>query len=209
MFNFRIKENQNKIITNLTNIDLSNDEISVLELGLKHGLLTRPKELKMIPIVENVWEQIQNQGVLKNDHISKVSAIAALKSFTYNYLDLDVKQLISGSKTIKTLRKMKDKCLIRKPDKGQGIVLVNRDDYNDSLENLFNDTSKFQLLDHDPYIRNLSTVQSYLNMLHNRQEIILEHKNAMRPKLDEHKLDEHTDYHKQIKINTIFHHFTR
>ena len=152
MFNFRIKENQNKIITNLTNIDLSNDEISVLELGLKHGLLTRPKELKMIAIVENVREQIQNQGVLKNNHISKVRAIAALKSFTYNYLDLDVKQLISGSKNIKTLRKIKDKCLIRKPDKGQGIVLVNRDDYNDSLENLFNDTSKFQLLDHDPYI---------------------------------------------------------
>ena len=106
----------------------------------------------MIAIVENVREQIQNQGVLKNNHINKVRAIAALKSFTYNYLDLDVKQLISGSKNIKTLRKIKDKCLIRKPDKGQGIVLVNRDDYNDSLENLFNDTSKFQLLDHDPYI---------------------------------------------------------
>ena len=141
----------------------------------------------MIAIVENVWEQIQNQGIFKNDHISKVRATAALKSFTY--LDLDVK----------TVRKIKDKCLIRKPNKGQDIVLVNRDDYNDSLENLFNGTSKFQLLDHDPYIRTFSTVQSYLNMLHNRHEIILEHKNPMRPKLNEHKLDEYTDYHKQIK----------
>ena len=64
-------------------------------------------------------------------------AVKGLKSFVYSYLDLDVKQFISDSKSIKTLRKPKDKCLIPKPDKGQGIVLVNRDDCNNSLENLF------------------------------------------------------------------------
>ena len=124
----------------------------------------------MKPIVENVWEQIQNQGILKNHHISKVRAKAVLKSFTDNYLDLDIKQFISGSKSMKTLRKLK----------GQGIVLVNRDDYNDLLENLFNVTSQFQLLDLDTTMRNLSTVQNYLNMLYNRHKITLEHK---RPKL--------------------------
>ena len=44
----------------------------------------------MIVIVENIWEQIQNHGVLKNDHIGKVRAKVALKSFACNYLDLDV-----------------------------------------------------------------------------------------------------------------------
>ena len=170
------------MITNLTNINLSNYEISVLELGLKHGVLMRPKEPEMIAIVENIREQIQNHGILKNNHTSKVRVKTTLKSFGYNYLDLDVTQFTSGNKSIKTLRKLKDKCLILKPDKGQGIVLINRDDYNNSLENLFNDTSKFQLLDHDPTIRNLSTVQSYLNTLYNYQEISLEDKNAMRPK---------------------------
>ena len=127
----------------------------------------------MRPIVENVWEQIQNQGILKNDHISKVRAKTVLKSFIDNYLDLEVKQFISRSKSMKTLRKLK----------GQGILLVNRDDYNDLLENLFNATSKFQLLDLDTTMRNLSTVQNYLNMLYNRHKITLQHKNAMRPKL--------------------------
>ena len=136
-----IQQNPTKIITNLTNIDLSNDEISVLEVHLKHGVFMRPKEPEMIAIVENVWEQIQNHGILKNDHISKVRAKTALKSFTYNYLDFDVKQFISDSKSIKTLRKLKDKCLILKPDNGQSIVLINREDYNNSLENLFTDTS--------------------------------------------------------------------
>ena len=57
----------------------------------------------MIAIVENIWEQIQNQGILKNDHISKVTANTALKCFAYNYLDLDVTQFISDNKSIKTL----------------------------------------------------------------------------------------------------------
>ena len=54
-------------------------------------------------------------------------------------------------------------------------------DYDNSLENIFSDTSKFQLLDHDSTILNLSTVQSYLNMLYNHWKITLEDKNA-RPK---------------------------
>ena len=157
MNNCSIEQNPNKIITKLKKINLSNDEISVVELGLKHGVLMRPKEPEIIAIVENVWEQIQNHGILKNDPISKVRAKTALKYFAYNYLDLDVTQFISDNRITKLLRKRKDKCLILKPNKGEGIVLVNRDDCNTSLENLFNGTSKIQLLDDDATIRNLCT----------------------------------------------------
>ena len=56
MNNCSIEQNPNKIITKLKKINLSNDEISVVELGLKHGVLMRPKEPEIIAIVENVWE---------------------------------------------------------------------------------------------------------------------------------------------------------
>ena len=69
-----IQENPKIGIKNLTNIDHSNDEISVLELGLKHGVLTHPKEQEMIDIIDNVWQQIQNHGILRNDHVSKARA---------------------------------------------------------------------------------------------------------------------------------------
>ena len=97
----------------------------------------------MITNVEKVWGQIQNHGILKNDRISKVRAKTALKSFACNYLDLGVEQFISDRKVIITLRSLKDKCLILKPKKGQGIVLVKGDDCNNSLEDLFNRISKF------------------------------------------------------------------
>ena len=139
----------------------------------------------MIAIVENVWEQIEKHNILKDDHISKIRAQTALKSFTYNCLDLDIKQYFSDNKMIKVLRNIKQKCLNLKPDIGQGIVLIDKTDYYSSMERLFNDTSKFTLIHEDPTLRNLSTVQTYLNTLHKRNEITLEDKNLMRPKFSQ------------------------
>ena len=51
--------NPNKIVTKLTNITLTPEEISVLELGLKHGVQLIIKEPEMIEIFKNVSEQIE------------------------------------------------------------------------------------------------------------------------------------------------------
>ena len=66
------------------------------KVGLKHGLLIRPREYEMILIMEDVYDQILEQNILKDDHIYRHRAQTALKTFTYNYLDLDVKQLFNG-----------------------------------------------------------------------------------------------------------------
>ena len=50
------------------------------------------------------------------------------------------------------------------------------------MERLFNDTSKFTLLQEHPTLCNLSTMQTFLNTLHKRNEITLEYKNLMRSK---------------------------
>ena len=160
------QRNPNKIITNLSNITFTQDEISVLELGLKHGVLLRPKEPEMIAIAENAWKQIEKHNTLKDNDISKVRAQTTLKSFTYNCLNLDIKQYISDNKMVKVLRNIKEKCLILKPDKGQGIVLIDKTGYYNSMERLFNDTRKFTLLQEGPTLRILTTVQTYLNTLH-------------------------------------------
>ena len=73
----------------------------------------------MIAIIGDIYDQIVCQDLLKKDNISKNSVQAALKSFTYSYLDLDVKSF-------------KERCMVLKSDKGQGIV-VNKKDY-DSLD---------------------------------------------------------------------------
>ena len=83
---------------------------------------------------------------------------------------------------LKVLRNIKEKCLILKPDKRQRIVLIDKTDYYNSMERLGNDASKFTLLHKDPTLCNTSTVQTYINTLHKRNEITLEDKNLIRPK---------------------------
>ena len=52
--------------------------------------------------------------------------------------------------------------MILKPDKGQGIVLVNKDGYIRNIVCLFSDKTKFQVLDKDPTLHFL--IQSWGNI---------------------------------------------
>ena len=52
--------------------------------------------------------------------------------------------------------------MILKSDKGKGIVSINKTDYYQSLELLFGDRKKFQVLDHDPTLTNLGLISNYI-----------------------------------------------
>ena len=67
--------------------------------------------------MEDVYDQILKQNILKNDHIYRHRAQTVLKAFTYNYLDLDVKQLFNDKKKIKALKNLRDRFLNRVRDK--------------------------------------------------------------------------------------------
>ncbi|XP_066930298.1 uncharacterized protein [Clytia hemisphaerica] len=75
-----IAPNPNNIITNLTNFELTETEIEVLRLGLKHGVLLRPKESEMIVIAEDIWYQINRKNALQDKYFSKHRVQTALKN---------------------------------------------------------------------------------------------------------------------------------
>ena len=52
-----LQENPNYVILNLSGQDLSDDQIDVLKLGLRHSFSTRPSELEMMFISEDLWDQ--------------------------------------------------------------------------------------------------------------------------------------------------------
>ena len=49
-----IHENPNPVVTNLSSHDLSNEELSILKFGLKHGLATRPNESNILSYAEDI-----------------------------------------------------------------------------------------------------------------------------------------------------------
>ena len=70
---------------------------------------------------------------------------------------------------------------ILKPDKGNGVVLINNVDYYQSLEDLFIDKKKFKQIDKDPTMPQLSTLQSCLRSLLKRGELTEKQYKNLRP----------------------------
>ena len=66
-----IKKNPNNVITNLARFELTDDEVKVLNFGLKQSALSRPKESEMVSTMEYIWEKIDNNDILKDNHMTK------------------------------------------------------------------------------------------------------------------------------------------
>ena len=71
--------------------------------------------------------------------------------------------------------------MILKLDKGNGVVLLNKVDYQDAMNQLFSDKTKFKIIKIDSTSTRLKTVQNYLNNLCKRNEITEAGKKQMRP----------------------------
>ena len=71
------------------------------------------------------------------------------------------KKIIEKHNILTKLRQNKDIVMTR-PDKGNGVVILNRKDYNDMMYELLSDTTKFKLIDKDVTISRESKLQRAL-----------------------------------------------
>ena len=104
----------------------------------------------------------------------------ALSAFTYSYVDIFDTQFLHDKIKRKVLKQLKQYCVILKPDKGNGIVLINKTEYNVAMRKLFSDCSKFKVIQKDPTLTRLKTTQNYVNTMFKRNEISEEEKKKLR-----------------------------
>ena len=70
-------------------------------------------------------------------------------SYFYNYKpSLRIRQ----HRVLKNLEKIKD-IVITEPDKGNGVVILDRKLYNNAIQEIVSDTSKFEKLNEDPNLK--------------------------------------------------------
>ena len=179
-----LEENPNDTIVNLTGQSLSHEQMEVLKLGVRYGLATRPNNFEIMSVAEDVWDQVSRLNNFKEGRYVQDKVKNSLRSFTYNYIDLDLKEFRLSRSQIKTLNELTETFSILKPDKGNGIVVMKRSDYISSVKSLFRPTnpSKFKKLTSDPTPSRLSSLQQYLNTLLKRGEISEQDYSFMRPK---------------------------
>ena len=175
-----LHNNPNDLTTNLTGRILSDIEVEILKCGLKHRIARQQSEPEKMVIAEDIWNQIENNGLCENP-MKKERVKTALSAFTYSYVDIFDTQFLHDKNKRKMLEQLTQNCVTLKPDKGNGIVLINKTEYNVAMRKLFSDCSKFKVIQKDPTLTRLKTTQNYVNTMFKRNEISEEEKKQLRP----------------------------
>ncbi|XP_066926566.1 uncharacterized protein [Clytia hemisphaerica] len=95
---------------------------------------------------------------------------------------MEDKRIFQDLKSIKIVKELRRNVAILKPDKGNGVVLIDIADYEKSMDSLFSDSKKFKKIDTDPTYTRLKTIQRYLKTLNGRDELSDDDYKTMRPK---------------------------
>ena len=72
---------------------------------------------------------------------------------------------------IKIIRNLKEKVVIISPDKGTGVVIMDFNDYKNSMHQLYADRTKFRIIEDDPTNSRITTLQNYIRKLKNEGQI--------------------------------------
>ncbi|XP_042870212.1 uncharacterized protein LOC122252037 [Penaeus japonicus] len=139
------------VIFNLSNRKLTKEESDLLALGLDFGFPTMNLNYEKFFLgFECICHRIAKFDVFGNDSLhsirNRISAIAknAYRQFCHergSNSETNDHQL----KLLKKLREDND-LIITKPDKGRGIVLLNRTEYDSKVKAILDDRTKFKLL---------------------------------------------------------------
>jgi hypothetical protein len=176
----------NKLIYNYSDRILTDVETEVLSHGLKFGL--PPNKLNyarfFLPF-EELYEQLKDNKIYSdnNDGLNiirsnlKAMAFKAFYSFNpfRNSLNSDFIQVLKSLSGDKNL-------IVLKPDKGNGVVLMNRKDYHVKMMSMLNDGSKFQRIDGDwlkIITKNEDKINRLLSKMKSNGDITEQEYNAM------------------------------
>ena len=165
---------QIQVLTNLSNYNFSDTERKVLNKGLKFGIF--PDKLNLTNIqteFEGFYQQIR-PNLLDNKHrldlksklMTFYSKLKSLFFYGLNHQDItlsteerDALQKVANNPTL----------IICKPDKGNGVVVMNKNDYINKMNKILSNKAQFQKVSVDDNIANLSKFQRFLYNLKTKQ----------------------------------------
>ena len=112
---------------------------------------------------ENINRSILNNR--KSEEIkSQIKAHLSYLANSYFYNYKPSPRILRQHRVLRNLRKNKD-IVITKPDKGNGVVILDRKLYNNAIEEIISDSSKFEKLNEDPTLKREASLQRFLRKL--------------------------------------------
>ena len=88
----------------------------------------------------------------------KTHLLYLANSYFYNYKPSGC--ILHQHSILQNLRKNKD-IFITKPNKGNGVVILNQKLYDNTIQEIISDTSKFKKLNKDPTLKRQASIQRF------------------------------------------------
>ena len=68
-------------------------------------------------------------------------------------------------------RKLKEEVCLLNPDKGYGVVIMDKKDYSESINHFFSERTKFKIIKEDPTSSRMRALQNYIRKLKKQGQI--------------------------------------
>ncbi|CAF3597166.1 unnamed protein product [Rotaria socialis] len=202
--------NDPKVVTNMSSHVLSNEETLCLANGLNYGLVPkRIDSMNVVSNVEQFFHHVtdifqqhkefmkelrENEVKMDSDvrvlNTKELTLASDLRWITRSYLRkaedfrLQKNKIDSKEEDYRhLLKKLKENTsiIITRPDKGRGVVVMDKHAYVSKMLTILNDSSKFSCLSEDPTIKREGSLMRLLLRLHNEKSITDQFLNFARP----------------------------
>ena len=149
---------------NLTQYELSQEESDLPKVALYFSI--QPDKILKFKIF-TTFEKFHRPFInnLKSEE-TKIQIKAHLSylahSYFYNYKPSS--RILRQHRVLQNLRKNKG-IIIKKPDNGNGVVILDRKLYDNAIQEIISDTYKFEKLNEDPTLKREASLQRFLRKL--------------------------------------------
>ena len=106
-----------------------------------------------LPLLKRFTKKLIKEDLFEKSGCFPASVKAKLKDIAYSgYRSYSRPDFLFSKEDIKLLDNLKNdnNIVIVKPDKGNGVVILDRNDYNKKMNDILQDNTKFQRLNDDP-----------------------------------------------------------
>ena len=158
-------------VTNISSHKLMFDEGEAIKYGLTQSIV--PSYIKKIDIFacfETIFQSMNKNNLMDKRAEGKLKSDLSHLAQSYINSFRPSQKDIKTHKILNQLRRNKD-IVFLKPDKGNGIVLLNRADYDKGILDIISDSNKFVELANDPTIYRKGKLQRILRVLKNNGKI--------------------------------------
>ncbi|CAF1943380.1 unnamed protein product [Rotaria magnacalcarata] len=184
-----------KIITNLSNYQLTPEETATLQNGLDYiHPPTKFDDKTFISNIETYFvnilghatdkrdyeEREENEKITYNLTPKQLAGANEIRTTCNNFRRAAIKEIrINQQSTNKIRQVLKNlsqnrNIVITRPDKGRGIVILNKHDYIKKLTTILSDNTTFKEIDEDPTIKQENRLNTKLLELKNSELITLQ-----------------------------------